>query len=99
MASRWSQFMHTFSYFFSFEKIVVYFLSLVLIKIFHELGHTITAKRMGAEVTNMGVAFIILTPILYANVTDAWKIQSHKKRALISSGGVLNRIYPSNNCN
>lgn len=89
MASRWSQFMHTFSYFFSFEKIVVYFLSLVLIKIFHELGHTITAKRMGAEVTNMGVAFIILTPILYSNVTDAWKIQSHKKRALISSGGVL----------
>jgi len=88
-ARQWEQFLATFMYFFTLEGFFFYALTLTIIKIFHELGHAYTAHRFGAHVPVMGLAFLLMFPVLYTDTTDAWRITSRRKRALIDAGGMI----------
>ena len=88
-ARQWEQFLATFMYFFTLEGFVFYALTLTVIKILHELGHAYTAHHFGAHVPIMGVAFLLMLPVLYTDTTDAWRITSRRKRALIDAGGMI----------
>lgn len=89
-ASRqWEQFVTTFLDFLSFEGILAYGLTLVVIKTLHELGHAYTATRYGLRVNTMGVAFIVLMPVLYTDVTDAWRLKRRRQKLAIDSAGVI----------
>ncbi len=89
---QWDQFMHTFMYFFSLQGLALYFLALVFVKFCHELGHAYTATRYGCRVATMGVAFLVMFPVLYTDTTDSWKIISRRKRLEIASAGVAVEI-------
>jgi len=86
---QWDSFLGTFDKFFSIEGIAFFGLSLLLLKSMHELGHAFTAVRYGCRVPVMGVAFMMLTPLLYTDVTDSWRLPSRRKRMLISGAGIL----------
>ena len=88
-ARQWEQFLTTFMYFFTLEGFFFYALTLTFIKILHELGHAYTAHHFGAHVSIMGVAFLLMFPVLYTDTTDAWRITSRRKRALIDAGGMI----------
>jgi len=88
-ARQWEQFLTTFMYFFTLEGFVFYALTLTVIKILHELGHAYTAHYFGAHVPIMGVAFLLMFPVLYTDTTDAWRITSRRKRAIIDAGGMI----------
>ena len=88
VSRQWDQFLGTFSMLFSFEGILYFLLSLVILKISHELGHAYTAVRFGSRVASMGVAFMLMTPLLYTDVSDAWRLSSRKKRMIISAAGM-----------
>jgi len=60
----------------------------VIVKMFHEAGHAITARHCGAECHEAGVMLLLLTPILYTNVTDAWML-NRRSRLLISAAGIF----------
>lgn len=62
---------------------------LLVSKIIHECGHGIAAKRYGCRVPRMGVALILLWPVLWTDTTDAWRITDRKKRLIIDSAGVI----------
>ena len=47
---------------------------LFVVKACHELGHAYTAIRYGCRVPAIGFAFMMLTPMLYTDVTDAWRL-------------------------
>ena len=79
----WENFISTFMYMFSKEGFFYYFISLVFVKSFHELGHAFTAKRYGCKVSTMGVAFLVLFPVLYTDTTDSWKLKSKYQRLKI----------------
>ena len=51
--------------FLSLEGAIAYGLSLIVIKTLHELGHAYTATRAGVRVNTMGIAFMVMMPILY----------------------------------
>jgi putative peptide zinc metalloprotease protein len=85
-------FFHTFASFFSLEGMIFYFCSLFLIKILHEFGHALTAKRYGCQVPTMGVAFLVMYPVLYTDTTDAWKLTSHKQRIHIGAAGMISEL-------
>jgi len=85
---QWDQFTHTFSHFFSMQGLLFYALALVFIKCLHELGHGYAATRYGCRVTSMGIAFIVLFPILFTDTTDSWKLTSKRKRLIIGAAGV-----------
>ena len=73
---------------FSFEGAVYFTLSLILLKAAHELGHALTASRFGCYVPNMGVAFMLMMPLLYTDVTDSWRLSSRRQRLLIGVAGI-----------
>mgnify|MGYP006366122181 CR=1 FL=1 len=37
----------------------------------------------------MGVAFMVLLPMFYTDVSDAWRVNDRRARLLIGAGGVL----------
>ena len=64
-------------------------MSLLFIKTLHELGHAYTAIRYGVRVNTMGVAFMLLMPLLYTDVTDAWRLSSRRQRFAIGAAGIV----------
>lgn len=88
VSRQWDSFIATFADFLSMEGALAFGLAVVVVKILHELGHAYTAVHYGCRVPAMGVAFMVLTPILYTDVTDAWRLERRRKRLAIDAAGV-----------
>ncbi|MBF0179661.1 MAG: HlyD family efflux transporter periplasmic adaptor subunit [Magnetococcales bacterium] len=58
-------------------------------KLAHELGHALTARHFGCRVTSAGVALIVLWPVLYAEIGDAWRLASRRARLLVGAAGIM----------
>jgi putative peptide zinc metalloprotease protein len=89
VSRQWDVFVSTFMDFLSLEGMMVYGVTLVLIKALHELSHAYTATRKGVRVNTMGVAFVVMTPILYTDVTDAWRLRKRRDKLAIDAAGVI----------
>ena len=89
VSRQWYEFQQTFLYFFTLEGIIFFTVAIVLVKLAHELAHAYTAKYFGLKVPIMGVAFIIIWPLLYTDTTDAWRLADRKQRIKIGMAGVL----------
>jgi len=50
------------------------------------------AHHFGARVPTLGVAFLVMFPILYTDTTDAWRLVDKRKRLLIDGGGMIVEI-------
>ncbi|MBP2846647.1 HlyD family efflux transporter periplasmic adaptor subunit [Dickeya oryzae] len=85
----WVRYTHSFPHLFSLQGAAAFGVALVFAKFIHELGHAFMAKRAGCQVQTMGVAFIVLFPLFYTDVSDAWKLKEQRARLLISAGGIL----------
>ena len=79
----------TFMSYLSLEGIILFVGSTILVKIIHELGHAYTATKYNVPVTTIGVAFIVMYPILYTETTNAWKLKNRKERLTIAAGGLM----------
>lgn len=89
VSRQWDSFIHTFQGFFTLEGAFWFGLCLIFVKAMHELGHAFTAVRFGCRIPTMGVAFMVMMPLLYTDVTDAWRLRSRRQRLLIDAAGVL----------
>lgn len=90
LASRqWETFLHTFPNYFTWEGVVLGALALVIVKTAHELGHAYTAASFGCRVHTMGIAFVVMTPMPYTDVTDSWRLQDRRQRLLIDAAGIM----------
>ncbi|MEP6343058.1 MAG: HlyD family efflux transporter periplasmic adaptor subunit [Maricaulaceae bacterium] len=87
--SQWDEFTHTFWHFFTFEGLAFYILALIGIKSLHELGHAYTAHHYGTRVPTLGVAFLVMFPVLFTDTTDAWRLTDKAKRLHIDGGGII----------
>jgi putative peptide zinc metalloprotease protein len=57
-------------------------------KVFHELGHGFAAKLHGCRVPSMGMAFLVLWPVLWTDTTDAWRLTDRRQRLVIDFAGM-----------
>ncbi len=73
---------------FSAGNMAILWISLILLKAIHELGHGYACKLFGGQVTDMGVYLIMLTPCAYVDVTSSWGFNSKIKRIIVGLGGV-----------
>lgn len=89
VARRWDAFIDTFTYLFSVEGAIYFALALSAMKVIHEMGHALTAKRYGCRVPSMGVALLVLWPVLYTDVTETWKLVSRGQRLAVGLAGVM----------
>lgn len=63
------------------------------VKVLHELAHAFTCKRFGGRCHEIGLMFLVFTPCLYCNVTDAWMLRSRWRRIAISAAGILTELH------
>ncbi|NCT84568.1 MAG: peptidase M50 [Comamonadaceae bacterium] len=89
VSRRWDEFTHTFSAYGSLAGLLGLGLALSLAKLLHELGHAITAHRYGCRVPAMGVAFLVMWPVLYTDTNEAWKLIRRDQRLRIAAAGML----------
>jgi putative peptide zinc metalloprotease protein len=61
----------------------------LLVKVVHEFGHGLVATHFGCRVPTMGVAFLVMTPVAYTDVNEAWKLTDRSSRLWIGAAGVL----------
>lgn len=88
VARQWQTFLHTFLHFFSLEGAVLFAVALTGAKVLHEFGHAYTACHYGCRVPTMGVAFMVLWPVLYTDTTEAWKLPSRRQRLILAGAGI-----------
>lgn len=93
VGKQWDSFTSTFLYFFNLQGLIFYFISLFFIKVLHELAHAYTAIRYGCKVPTMGIAFLVMFPILYTDTSDTWKIKSAKERVHVGVAGMAIELY------
>lgn len=85
---QWDVFRATFLHFFTLEGAALAGLTLFATKVLHELGHAFTAKRHGARVSSMGVALLVMFPVLYTDTSGAWKLRGRRQRLEIGAAGM-----------
>jgi putative peptide zinc metalloprotease protein len=76
------------SRFFSLNNIALIWVTTIIIKSIHELGHGLTCKHFGGEVHEVGVMLLVFTPYFFVNVSDSWVLPDRNKRILISAAGI-----------
>ena len=88
ISRQWDSFSATFLHFFDWQGAIFYALALTLTKLLHEMGHAYTAVRYGCRVPVIGVAFMMLLPMPYTDVTDAWRLPLRRQRLAIGAAGI-----------
>lgn len=88
VARQWEAFTHGVLDILTPAGIVGFLLALVVSKTLHELGHALVATRQGVRVAHMGVAFLVMWPMLYTDTGESWRLRSHRQRLAISSAGI-----------
>lgn len=90
---QWDTFTSTFFDLFSLKYLIIFFIAISISKVCHELGHAYTCKKYGLIVPAMGIAFLVLIPMLYTDASESWKIRKPKYRLYISLAGVIAEYY------
>ena len=88
VARQWDAFTHGVMDILTPSGILGFLLALVISKTFHELGHAFVSTHYGVRVAHMGVAFVVLWPMLYTDTSESWRLRSPRQRLAISSAGV-----------
>ncbi len=77
-----------FDTFFNPRKMVLFVGVLCFTKICHEFGHGLSCKRLGGECHEIGFMLLVLTPCMYCNVSDSWRLENKWHRAAIGAAGI-----------
>lgn len=89
VSRQWDVFAHTFRAYTTWQGLLGLALALSFAKVLHEFGHALTAYRHGCKVPTMGVALLVMWPVLYTDTNEAWKLPSRRQRLQIGAAGVL----------
>ncbi len=89
VSRQWDSFIHTFGAYSGVEALLGIGVALSFAKVLHEFSHALTANSYGCRVPTMGVAFLVMMPVLYTDTTDAWKLPSRRARMHIGAAGML----------
>jgi len=86
---RADEFIHTFTNLLSVEGAVMMALVLMNVKAVHEMAHAYVAVREGIPVPHMGIAVMVLYPVLYTETTGGWRVSSRRGRMAIGLAGIV----------
>ncbi len=77
-----------FDAFFDVRRWYMFAAVLCFAKVLHEFGHGLACKRLGGECHEIGFMLLVLTPCLYCNVSDSWRLPNKWHRAAIGAAGM-----------
>lgn len=73
---------------FALENLPLLWLTIVLLKAIHELGHAWCTKALGGHVPEMGVYLIAFTPCAYVDASAAWGFSRKGERIFVGLAGM-----------
>jgi putative peptide zinc metalloprotease protein len=68
-------------------NMILYFIIFRMSGIFHEIGHASACRKFGAEHGGIGFGFYLFLPVLFADVSNIWKLKP-KQRIIVNLGGI-----------
>jgi putative peptide zinc metalloprotease protein len=89
---RWDEFVQGFAAYAGAAGLVAAGGAISASKVLHELGHAFAARRYGCRVPHMGVAFLVMWPVLYTDTNDAWKLPARRQRLVIGAAGMAAEV-------
>ena len=98
VSRQWDVFLDTLLHFFTLEGAFAYALVLIGTKILHELGHAYTAKHYGCRIPSMGVAFMVMIPMCYSDMSDTWRLNDKLQRIHVAAAGMINELLLAGLC-
>lgn len=71
------------------HNLVLLWLLFPLIKALHEFGHAFAVKVFGGEVHEMGIMFLVLSPVPYVEASASSAFASRWQRAIVGAAGMI----------
>ncbi|WP_447979413.1 PqqD family peptide modification chaperone [Candidatus Nitrospira bockiana] len=75
------------------KNLLVLWLLFPVLKLCHELGHAFITKAFGGEVHELGVMFLVFTPVPYVEASAAWAFREKWRRILVGAGGMVVELF------
>jgi putative peptide zinc metalloprotease protein len=66
--------------------------TIIVIKAFHEFGHATTCRHFGGEVHEMGVCLMCFTPCGYVDASDAWMMRHKRHKIYTTIAGIFTEL-------
>jgi putative peptide zinc metalloprotease protein len=77
----------------STKNIILLWFTFPFLKAFHEFGHAFAIKRYGGEVHEMGIMFLVFTPIPYVDASSASAFRTKWERMLVGASGMIVELF------
>jgi putative peptide zinc metalloprotease protein len=83
------------------SNLVWLYVSLFLVKVFHEFSHAFACKHFGklngsgGQVHVMGIMFLVFVPLPYVDASSAWAFRNKWHRAVVGMAGVASELLIS----
>ena len=65
----------------------------ILLKLVHEIAHSVVCKKFGGRVQSCGILLLLMIPMPYVDVTSSWRFENKWKRILTSAAGMMSEIF------
>jgi putative peptide zinc metalloprotease protein len=75
------------------KNLVILWLTFPILKAFHEFGHGFAVKIKGGEVHEMGIMFLVFTPIPYVDASSASAFREKRERVLVGAAGMAVEVF------
>lgn len=70
------------------RNLALMWVTLVVLKVFHEFGHAFACKHYGGHVPEMGAYFILFTPCAYVDASASWGFTGKRERIVVCLAGM-----------
>lgn len=87
VGQHWPEFLAYFDASWNPVGALIFFGCYLVLSLVHELGHASVARYYGIRANSVGVGLIALMPIMFSEITDAWRLP-RRARLHISAAGV-----------
>ena len=81
------------------DNLFLLYVSMVIIKVFHEFGHSFACKAFGrrngsgGQVHTMGVMFLVFLPLPYMDASSAWAFRKKGHRVIVGLAGMMVELF------
>ena len=87
-----------FDSFFGFNNLILMATVIIATKSLHELGHGLMCKHFGGECHEIGFMLLVMTPAMYCNTSDSWRLPNKWHRIAIGAAGMYVEVVAAAIC-
>jgi putative peptide zinc metalloprotease protein len=88
MVVRWQLFQEALTKPVDFVAVIALFAFMTIATTLHELGHALRAVRVGGCVRRIGLMLLYLSPAMFCDITDTWRLHKKDRVSTALAGGV-----------